>query len=135
MSSVRWTPVSTGSPLEGIPYSQAALTDDGTLYISGQVALDAAGELLARDIRSQTTAVLDAIKQLTAAAGGSAADIVFVSTHLASASDFDAFNEAYREAFAEPYPARITVVAGELLGEGVLVESSAVARVRGSSSG
>ncbi len=129
MTHARWRPITTGAPLEGIPYSQAALMDDGTLYVSGQVPLDAAGALVAEDIRSQTTAVLDAIKQLTVEAGGSPRDIVFVSTHLATASDFDAFNEAYRLAFEEPYPARITVVAGELLGEGILVESSAVARV------
>jgi 2-iminobutanoate/2-iminopropanoate deaminase len=129
MSDARWTPISTGEPVKGIPYSQAALTDDGTLHISGTVPLTGSGELVADDIGRQTTAVLDAVKELVAKAGGSASDIVFVSTHLASASDFDGFNEAYRAAFAEPYPARITVVAGELLGEGVLVESSAVARV------
>jgi enamine deaminase RidA (YjgF/YER057c/UK114 family) len=129
MPDARWTPISTGATVEGIPYSQAALGDDGTLYISGQVPLDASGDLIDEEIGRQTTAVLDAVKELVAAAGGAPSDILFVSTHLASAADFDGFNEAYRAAFAEPYPARITVVAGELLGEGVLVESSAVARV------
>ncbi|HUZ85201.1 MAG TPA: RidA family protein [Gaiellales bacterium] len=125
----RWRPLDAGTAIDAIPYSPAALTDDGTLHISGQIAVDAGGLPLAPDVESQTRHVLGAISALVEAAGGSLGDACFVSTHLARAADFDGFNRVYAECFSPPYPARITTVAGELLAPGVLVESCAVARV------
>lgn len=124
-----WRPVESAAPVGGIPYSEAVLCDDGTLYVSGQIALDAQGNAVGGGIEGQTRHVLGAIRTLVERAGGSMADVVFVTTHLVDPGDFDGFNDVYRECFAPPYPARITTVAGALLAEGVLVESCAVARI------
>jgi enamine deaminase RidA (YjgF/YER057c/UK114 family) len=124
-----WRPIESAAPVGGIPYSESVLADDGTLYISGQIALDAAGVAIAGGIEAQTRHVLGAIRTLVELAGGSMADVLFVTTHLVDAADFDGFNSVYRDAFTPPYPARITTVAGALLADGVLIESSAVARI------
>jgi enamine deaminase RidA (YjgF/YER057c/UK114 family) len=126
-----WRPIESAAPVGGIPYSEAVLTDDGTLHVSGQIALDADGAAIPGGIEAQTRHVLGCIRALVELAGGTMADVVFVTTHLADAADFDGFNRVYRESFSPPYPARITTVAGALLAEGVLVESSAVARISG----
>ena len=52
-----------------------------------------------------------------------------MNVFLVDLADFDAFNEVYRAAFAEPYPARTTVQAG--LPGGIRVEIEAVARLAG----
>ena len=66
------------------------------------------------------------------AAGCTLDDVVKVNVFLVDLADFDAFNEVYRAAFAEPYPARTTVQAG--LPGGIRVEIEAVARLSGASS-
>jgi 2-iminobutanoate/2-iminopropanoate deaminase len=53
-------------------------------------------------------------------------DVVKVNAYLADLGDFTGYNEAYREFFDEPYPARSSV--GADLPPGVLVEIEAVAR-------
>lgn len=126
-----WKPVESAAPVGGIPYSEAVLCDDGTLYVSGQIALDATGTAIAGGIEAQTRHVLESVRTLVERAGGSMSDVVFVTTHLVAPADFDGFNSVYRECFEPPYPARITTVAGALLAEGVLVESCAVARISG----
>jgi 2-iminobutanoate/2-iminopropanoate deaminase len=50
-----------------------------------------------------------------------------VNVFLVDLADFAAFNEVYRAAFSEPYPARTTVQAG--LPEPLRVEIEAVARL------
>jgi enamine deaminase RidA (YjgF/YER057c/UK114 family) len=43
------------------------------------------------------------------AAGASLSDVVRVNVHLSEPALFPLFDEAYRERFSEPYPARTTV--------------------------
>ena len=92
------------------PYSQAVRCD-GMLYVSGQLPIVAAtGALIDGGIREQTRQLFANILAILEAAGGSLASVLKVTVFLAEWSDFAAFNEAYAELFAAPFPARSTIV-------------------------
>lgn len=96
------------------PYSQAIFAN-GTLYASGQIALDpATGRMVGSDIRVQTKQILANLSAVLAAEGMTLADAVQVQVFLADIGDYAAMNEAYVAAFKPPYPARWVVQAGRL---------------------
>ena len=108
------------------PYSPVVVSGD-LVYTAGQVAFDASGTLVAGGIAEQTTQVLANLRACLLAAGCTLDDVVKVNVFLVDLAEFDAFNEVYRAAFAEPYPVRTTVQAG--LPGGIRVEIEAVARI------
>ena len=79
------------------------------------------------DIREQTRAVIENIRDILAAVGAELSDLVEVSTFLVNMSDFDGYNEVYAEFFAEGGPARTTVAVRELPHPHLLIEIKAVA--------
>jgi 2-aminomuconate deaminase len=87
---------------------------------------DASGREV-RDIRVQTRAVLENIRDILSAAGASMADVVEVSTYLVSMGDFAAYNEVYSEFFGYEGPARTTVAVAELPQPQLLIEIKVVA--------
>ena len=96
------------------PYS-AALRAGQLLFVSGQVPLDPdTGMMIDADIGTQTRQVLQNIGALLEAAGLGLQHVVRTTVFLADMNDFEAMNEAYRTAFAEPYPARSTIQAARL---------------------
>ena len=81
----------------------------------------------ALDIRAQTRAVLENIRDILAAAGAGLADVVEVSTFLVNMVDFNGYNEVYSEFFGYQGPARTTVAVAELPHPQLLIEIKAVA--------
>jgi 2-aminomuconate deaminase len=81
----------------------------------------------ALDIRAQTRAVLENIRDILAAAGASLADVVEVSTFLVNMADFNGYNEVYSEFFGFEGPARTTVAVSALPHPQLLIEIKAVA--------
>lgn len=79
------------------------------------------------DIRQQTRAVLENIRDILAAAGASLADVVEVSTFLVNMADFNGYNEIYSEFFGYQGPARTTVAVAQLPHPQLLIEIKAVA--------
>ena len=79
------------------------------------------------DIRAQTRAVLENIRDILAAAGANLADVVEVSAFLVNMADFNGYNEVYGEFFGYQGPARTTVAVAELPHPQLLVEIRAVA--------
>ncbi|MGO9803119.1 MAG: RidA family protein [Steroidobacteraceae bacterium] len=79
------------------------------------------------DIRVQTRAVIENIRDILAAAGASLADLVEVSTFLVSMDDFAGYNEVYSEFFGFEGPARTTVAVAQLPHPQLLIEIKAVA--------
>ncbi len=66
------------------------------------------------DIRKQTRAVFDNIRDMLDGVGSSLADIVDVHAYLTDMRDYDGFNEAYSEYFGFDGPTRTTVGVNEL---------------------
>jgi 2-aminomuconate deaminase len=88
--------------------------------------LDASGRARL-DVRAQTRAVLENIRDILARAGAALADVVEVSTFLTDMADFAAYNSVYSEFFDYEGPARTTVAVAALPHPHLLIEIKAVA--------
>lgn len=109
------------------PYSQA-VEANGTLYISGQVAIDpATGKLVEGGITGQTTQVLKNIRAILLAAGYTMDNVVKSTCLLSDMSDFKAMNEVYAQFYTSEQPARAAfAVKGLPLGALIEIETVAV---------
>ena len=88
------------------PYSQA-VEAGSTLYISGQLPIDAATGSMPETIEEQTRQSLTHLGHIAAEAGYSLADAVKVTVLLDSIADFAAMNGVYATFFTENMPARV----------------------------
>jgi len=91
------------------PFSPAVRAG-GSVYLSGQVAQDAAtGRLVEGDVARQTEQVLRNVRAVLEAAGKNLSDVVAVRVYLTDMTNFAAMNEVYARHFEPPYPARTTI--------------------------
>lgn len=107
--------VRTGNAPAAIgPYSQAVRAGDW-LFCSGQIPLDpATGQMVEGDAAAQTRRVLENLRAVVEAAGGSMRQVVRTTVFLADLADFPAMNAVYQEFFGDPAPARSTVQVARL---------------------
>ena len=113
-----------GSPPPLAPYSPGFRSGQ-FVCTAGILSMDAAGNVVG-DARAQTRQVLENIKDVLEAAGGSLEDIVYNMIFLADLGDYQAMNEVYGSYFPENPPARACVQAGLVKPE-FLVEIAATA--------
>lgn len=110
------------------PYSQAVLKNN-TLYVSGQIALDAAtGNLVSNNIEAETNQVMKNLKAVLAAANLTFSNVVKCSIFVKDMNNFGKINEVYGKYFTENPPARETVEVSRLPKD-VNVEISCIAVV------
>jgi 2-aminomuconate deaminase len=83
------------------------------------------------DIRVQTRAVIENIREVLAAAGADLSDLVQTTAYLVSMNDFAGYNEVWAEYFDEDGPTRTTVAVHQLPHPHLLIEIQAVARLTG----
>lgn len=114
-----------GAPPVG-PYSPAVGSGD-LLFLSGQIALDAAGATVGETAAEQARKALENLRSLLASAGLVTDAVVKTTIFLTDMADFAAVNDVYAEFFAVPYPARSTVAVAALP-KGLKVEIEAIAR-------
>ena len=88
------------------PYSQAVETN-GTLYISGQLPIDASTGKMAETIEEQTRQSLTNLSYIAKEAGYELSDAVKVTVLLDDIADFAAMNGVYAQFFTENMPARV----------------------------
>ncbi len=79
------------------------------------------------DIRVQTRAVLENIRDILASVGAGLEDLVSVTSYLVSMNDFGGYNEVYGEYFDATGPTRTTVAVHQLPHPHLLIEIQAVA--------
>lgn len=79
------------------------------------------------DIRVQTRAVIENIREILGSAGADLKDVVEVTSYLVSMNDFAGYNEVYGEYFDYDGPARTTVAVHQLPHPHLLIEIRAVA--------
>jgi 2-aminomuconate deaminase len=77
------------------------------------------------DIREQTRAVIENIRDILQSTGAQLQDVVEISTFLVSMNDFAGYNEVYGEFFGYDGPARTTVAVHQLPHPHLLVEITA----------
>ncbi|MFG1920129.1 RidA family protein [Micromonospora sp. NPDC048898] len=79
------------------------------------------------DIRVQTRAVIENVRDLLRSVGADLGDLVQVSTYLVNMNDFGGYNEVWAEFFDASGPTRTTVAVHQLPHPHLLIEIQAVA--------
>ena len=79
------------------------------------------------DIRVQTRAVIENIRDLLRSVGAELSDLVQVTSYLVNMNDFGGYNEVWAEFFDATGPTRTTVAVHQLPHPHLLIEMQAVA--------
>ena len=79
------------------------------------------------DIRIQTRAVIENIRDILSSAGAQLHDVVEITTYLVNINDFAGYNEVYSQYFDYDGPARTTVAVHQLPHPHLLIEIRAMA--------
>jgi 2-iminobutanoate/2-iminopropanoate deaminase len=98
-----------GFPAPAVPLSHATKAGD-FVFVSGQVATDADGNVYVGDFTREVESVLDNVEAVLEAAGARLDQLVKIGAFLSNATLFAPFNEVYRRRFPDAPPARTTVV-------------------------
>ncbi|KMN09374.1 RidA family protein [Pseudomonas helleri] len=106
------------------PFSRAIRVGD-FLFLSGQVPMNAQGEVVRGDISVQTEAVMTRISETLAECGVGFDQVVKATVWLSDMQHFTGFNEVYKRHFPNGFPVRSTVGAQLALGVDVEVEVQA----------
>lgn len=97
------------------PYNQAT-AHNGTLYVSGQIALDpASGELITRTIEEETHQVMKNLQAILTEAGLTFEDVLKCSVFVSDMNNYTRINAVYASYFQEDTaPARELVEVANL---------------------
>ena len=79
------------------------------------------------DIREQTRAVIENVRDILRTVGADLEDVVEVTSYLVNMNDFAGYNEVYSTYFSADGPARTTVAVHQLPHPHLLIEIRAVA--------
>lgn len=79
------------------------------------------------DIRAQTKAVIENMRDILQSVGAELSDLVEISTFLVNMNDFKGYNETYSEFFDFDGPTRTTVAVHQLPHPHLLIECKGVA--------
>ena len=88
------------------PYSQA-VEAAGTIYVSGQLPIDASTGRMPEGIEAQTRQSLTNLRHILEEAGSSLEAVVKTTVLLQDMGDFAAMNAVYAEFFTQQMPARM----------------------------
>ena len=105
---VRMAPAGSGAGGKKLPFSRAVAAG-GFVYVSGQVAMDKSGEIIAGGIVPQTEQTIANIRAILQDAGCDLSDVVKVNAWLDDPRDFWSFNRVFERHFGAAPPARSTV--------------------------
>ncbi|MEI9902877.1 MAG: RidA family protein [Asticcacaulis sp.] len=100
--------VKTGTGGQSLPFCQATRAC-GFVFVSGQVAMDADGEIIDGGIVAQSHKAIENVVAILAKAGCTLADVVKCNVWLDDVRDFQAFNRVYAQYFGAALPARSCV--------------------------
>jgi 2-iminobutanoate/2-iminopropanoate deaminase len=100
------------------------------VFVSGQGATDpATGELAGADAAAQTEQCLKNLEAILKAAGSGLQHVLRCGVFLIDMNEFQQMNAVYSRVFGEHRPARTTIQAAGLPGEGLRVEIDCIAYV------
>ena len=100
------------------------------IFVSGQGATDpATGQLAGATVEAQTEQCLRNVRAILQAAGSDLPHVLRCGVFLLDMSEFQRMNAVYERVFAGHKPARTTIQAAALPGEGLRVEIDCIAYV------
>lgn len=112
------------------PYNQAII-HNGTLYVSGQIAINPAnGELVTSDIETETHQVMKNIGAILKEAGATFEDVIKCSVFVSDMGNYGRINAVYSEYFNDDTAPVRELVEVANLPKYVNVEISAIVAVK-----
>jgi len=111
----------TGAGGQPLPFSSAVKAGP-FVFVSGQIAMGADGEIVPGGIEAQTRQTLKNVEKSLALAECALKDVVKSTIWLDDARDFWTFNRVYAEFFPENKPARSTTQATLMIDAKVEIE-------------
>jgi 2-iminobutanoate/2-iminopropanoate deaminase len=118
-----------GKPASEKGFITPLITHNGVIYIAGQGAHSHdKGETFPMDIENHTKSVMESVKTLVEAGGGTMDSILQLTVYLARIDDYDGMNKVFKTYFPHGGPARTTVAVAALPGNS-LVEINCTAAV------
>ena len=112
------------------PYSPG-MGFERLIFVSGQGATDpATGRLAGPDATAQTEQCLKNLQAILHAAGSDLSCVLRCGVFLLDMGEFEQMNAVYARVFGDHRPARTTIQAAGLPGEGLRVEIDCIAYVR-----
>ncbi|HEX4681098.1 MAG TPA: Rid family detoxifying hydrolase [Gemmatimonadaceae bacterium] len=109
------------------PYS-SGISFDRLVFVSGQGATDpASGRLAGSDPATQTEQCLKNVRTILQAAGSDLQYVLRCGVFLIDMNEFGEMNRVYERVFGEHRPARTTIQAAGLPGDGLRVEIDCIA--------
>jgi 2-iminobutanoate/2-iminopropanoate deaminase len=118
------SPANAPAPLG--PYSPAVGLDR-LIFVSGQGARDPVTGVMPDDIGAQTESCLRNVETILKASGSYLQHVLRCGVFLIDMREFSEMNAVYARVFGEHRPARTTVQAAALPGEGLRVEIDCIA--------
>lgn len=120
-------PANSPKPLG--PYTPG-MQFDRLIFVSGQAGTDpATGRLAGPDVETQTVQCLKNVQAILEASGSSLKHVLRCGVFLIDMREFQQMNAIYAQMFGDHRPARTTIQAAGLPGEGLRVEIDAIAYV------
>jgi enamine deaminase RidA (YjgF/YER057c/UK114 family) len=113
-----------GKKNPNLPFHPAVRAGD-FIFVSGQVAKDASGNMLVGTIEQETAGTIESIRRILAEEGATLADVVQVTTYLEDTRDFGRYNKVFSEHFKDAVLARTTVEARAVIN--TKIEMAAIA--------
>lgn len=111
------------------PYSQAIAAQGSFVFTSGQIPLDANGQMVAGGIVEQTHAVFANLKAILARAGTSLDQVVKTTVFILDMNEFSAMNEIYKTYFNTPSPPARSTIQVARLPKDARIEIEAIALI------
>ena len=110
-----------GKKNPNLPFHPAVRAGD-YIFVSGQAAKDADGNMIDGTIEVETRATIECIQRILAEEGATLADVVRATTYLADTRDFGRYNKVFGEMFKDAILARTTVEARAVINTKIEIE-------------
>lgn len=105
-----------------------AIVENGFVFVSGQLPIDSAGNMLKGTVEEQMLQCLKNIDIILQASGSSISRVVKATVFITDIGDWPKVNGVFANYFGDHRPARVVVPTGKLL-DGIHVEVDCIAAV------
>jgi 2-iminobutanoate/2-iminopropanoate deaminase len=102
-------PTAPDTPVSHLPLSPLVVVGNVVL-ISGQASVDETGKIISDSFEGEFRRSIDNVRRVLAAAGCDLSHVVQTRNYVRDNDDLPLYNRLYAETFAQPYPARTTIV-------------------------
>lgn len=119
-----------GKPASNTGFITPLIVHDNVIYIAGQGAHSHSQGDFPMDIETHGTKVMDSVKMLVEAGGGTMDSILQLTVYLANIDHYDGFNKVFKTYFPHGGPARTCIAVAALPGQSLVEVNCTAAVVR-----